>query len=89
MTIIYAPCAYIVTVSTIIFGQLGLRLILVVANMLLLRSNVRVVSNCIFWVDATIYVIYKHMNKKDQNMNEKVDENTSTITGDCAILAQK
>jgi hypothetical protein len=29
------------------------------------------------------------MNKKDQNMNDKVDENTSTITGDCAILAQK
>jgi hypothetical protein len=29
------------------------------------------------------------MNKKDQNMNEKDDKNTSTITGDCAILAQK
>jgi hypothetical protein len=29
------------------------------------------------------------MNKKDQNMNGKDDKNTSTITGDCAILAQK
>jgi hypothetical protein len=29
------------------------------------------------------------MNKKDQNMNDKVDEITSTITGNSAILAQK
>jgi hypothetical protein len=29
------------------------------------------------------------MNKKDQNMNGKDDKNTSTITGNSAILAQK
>jgi hypothetical protein len=46
-------------------------------------------DNNIESVESVIYLYDVSMNKKDQNMNDKVDENTSTITGDCAILAQK